>query len=482
MKASVPRKYVVSRALLSLLLLTATMRCLAQTDSTGAQPVPAPPADTTSQAAGANNTIDSGQSTPTESMVAPSVVSGAGSSLAFTEEMERSNYLRGGAAATVAYQDNVFSSIGNVGSDVSYTLGPFIALDLTRPRYRWDFTYSPGFTFYQRHSSLDQTSHSLALNFAYRLSPHVTFTAQDSFIKSSAFYGPLALNGDTLPNPLQSPNLTLIAPVANTLINSASVGISYQLGRNDMVGVTGNSSLLRYLNRNEVPGLFDSTGEGVGAYYNHRFANRNYLGVNYQFERFLTDITLLQAGITQLQTRTDSVYLFYTLYLKPTLSLSAFGGPQYSDTFGGTIVPQRMWSPSGGGSLSWQGKETSFAATFSRKITDGGGLPGAVRANIADASFRAQFTKTITGSVAADYATNAVLDRTFQAGFSGGLNGHSVSESVSLARAFGEHVSGSVGYLHLHQSYSNISTFNIAPNQNRAWISISYQFERPLGR
>jgi hypothetical protein len=403
--------------------------------------------------------------------------------MAFTSEMERSNYLRGGATATAAYQDNVFSSIGNVGSDVSYTVGPFISLDLTRHRARLNFTYSPGFTFYQRHSSLDQTSHALAFNFAYRLSPHVTFTAQDSFVKTSEFFGPLAFNGvDTLPNPLQSPNLTLIAPVANTLINSANVGISYQFGLNDMIGATGNSSLLQYLNQNQVPGLSDSSGEGAGAYYSHRFANRNYLGINYQFQRFLTDTTLAQAGTTQLQTRADSIYLSYSLYLKPTLSLSVFGGPQYSDTFGGTLVPQRMWSPSGGGSLSWQGKETSFAAGFSRRITDGGGLLGAVRANSADASFRAQLTKTVTGSVGADYATNAVLDSAFASGFNGGLNGHSVSESASVARTFGEHVSASIGYLHLHQSYANISTFNIAPNQNRASISISYQFERPLGR
>jgi hypothetical protein len=461
------REGILSRIFLIFLLSTIAARSWAQGDST-----PQPPADNSA----ATPVMD-------QPMVTPSVVTGAGSPVAFTSEMERSNYLRGGATATAAYQDNVFSSTGNVGSDVSYTLGPFITLNLTRPRYRWDFSYSPGFTFYQRHTSLDQTSHSLGLSFAYRLSPHVTFTAQDTFIKTSAFFSPLVSNGvGSLPNPVQSPNLTLIAPVADTLINTTSVGISYQFGLNDMVGATGSSSILRYLNRKEVPGLFDSTGEGAGAYYTHRFANRNYLGLNYQFQRLLSDTTVVLVGTNQLETRTHSFYGSYTLYLKPTLSLTAFGGPQYSDTFGGTIVPRRMWSPSGGGSVSWQGEQTSFAASFSRRITDGGGLPGAVRANIADASFRAQLSKALTGSVAADYATNTVLDSTFVGGFSGGLNGHSVSETASLTRTFGEHWIGSLGYLHLHQSYNNISTFDVAPNQNRAWVSVSYQFERPLGR
>ena len=416
-------------------------------------------------------------------MVPPPAVTGAGYSLAFTSEMDRSNYLRGGLVATVAYQDNVFTNAGNVGSDVSYTLGPFITLDLTRPRYRLNFTYSPGFTFYQQHSSLDQTSQALGLNFSYRLSPHVTFTAQDSFVKTSAFLGPLSFNGiDTLPNPVQSPNLSLVAPVADTLINTSNVDISYQFGLNDMVGVTANYSILNYLDQSQVPGLSNSSGEGAGAYYNHRFANRNYLGVNYQFQRYITDENLVQYSTNQLETRTDSFYATYTLYIRPTLSVTAFGGPQYSDTFGGTLVPQTMWSPSAGGSLSWQGRDTSFAASYSHRITGGGGLASAVTANIANASFRAQFTKTVTGSVSANYATNAVLDSGALSGINTGLNGHSVSEGGSLARTFGERWTGSVGYLHLHQSYANISTFDTAPNQNRVWVSVSYSFERPLGR
>jgi hypothetical protein len=481
MQATGFRASMLNSSLLIFVLCTA-VGCLAQTDS-GVQPPASAPASTVSEPSQANDASDAAQPTNTEAMTIPAVVGGMGSSLAFTSETERSNYLRGGVSGTVAYQDNVFAEVGNVGSDVSYTLGPFITLDLTRPRYRLDFTYSPGFTFYQRHTSLDQTSQALGLNFSLRLSPHVTFTAQDSFVKTSAFLGPLAFNGiDTLPNPLQSPNLTLIAPVADTLINTANVGISYQFGLNDMVGATGNYSILNYLNRSQVPGLFDSTGEGGGAYYNHRFQNRNYIGVNYQFQRFVTDLGSLQLGNSQLETRTNSIYGTYTLYIKPTFSITAFGGPQYSDTFGGALVPQKMWSPSEGGSLAWRGQETSFAASFSRRITDGGGLPGAVRANIADASVRAQFTKTLIGSASADYATNAVLDSAALSGFEGGLNGHSVSESVSLVRTFGEHWSGSIAYLHLHQSYANISTFDVAPNQNRASISISYHFERPLGR
>jgi hypothetical protein len=403
-------------------------------------------------------------------MVAPPILTGAASPLAFTSESERSNYLRGGATASFAYNTNVINTTGSPVGDELYTISPFIDLDITRTRFRFSTIYSPGFTFYQHLTDRNQSNQSLGLSFAFRLSPHVTFTAADSLAKTSTYNG-LAFNTIAgVPNAIQSPNLAIISPVADTLINASNVGLSYQFGRNDMVGVTGNSSILRYLNQSQAPGLYDSTGYGAGGYYTHRFG-RNYLGVNYLFQDFTTETI-------QLKTKTDSIYGSYTFYLKPNLSLSAFGGPQYSDTVGPGTVPIKKWSPSGGGSVTWQGEQTSFAVTFSHRITDGGGSPGAVTANSVYASFRAQLTRTLTGSVGAAYSSNTALDPAFQSQ----SNGDSASATVNLQRTFGEHFGGSVGYSYVHQSYGNIAVINTAPNQNQVWISVSYHFERPLGR
>ena len=43
----------------------------------------------------------------------------------------------------------------------------------------------------------------------------------------------------------------------------------------------------------------------------------------------------------------------------------------------------------------------------------------------------------------------------------------------------GEHVNLQAGYTRLHQTYS---FFSANPDTNREWVSISYQFARPLGR
>jgi hypothetical protein len=39
-----------------------------------------------------------------------------------------------------------------------------------------------------------------------------------------------------------------------------------------------------------------------------------------------------------------------------------------------------------------------------------------------------------------------------------------------------------VGYTRLHQAYSNVAVLSTAPDTNREYVSISYQFSRPLGR
>src|ERR1700733_7263154 len=55
---------------------------------------------------------------------------------------EKSNYLRGGVAFSSAYSDNELGSIaGKPISDVSYSVGPFIALDETTSRLHWGLTY-----------------------------------------------------------------------------------------------------------------------------------------------------------------------------------------------------------------------------------------------------------------------------------------------------------------------------------------------------
>ncbi len=118
-------------------------------------------------------------------MVTPAPVSGEGYSLAFSSE-ERGNYLRGGLTLLSAYNDNLFTGTnGRPMSDVSYTI-------CRRLRLIFSVASGLGFCrtardslFIRKTTSRNEADQNLALNFKFRLSPHVSLSLRDSLQKTS---------------------------------------------------------------------------------------------------------------------------------------------------------------------------------------------------------------------------------------------------------------------------------------------------------
>jgi hypothetical protein len=252
------------------------------------------------------------------------------------------------------------------------------------------------------------------------------------------------------------------------------VGLTYQFSLNGMIGASGTFSNLHYPDPTQVPGLYDSSSQAGLAFYSMRIAKRHYLGVTYGYQRLLSYPT-----VGQNETQTHAAFLFYTVYPTKGFSISLFGGPQHSDTVQPLpLLPLRQWTPAGGASLSWQGRLNSFALSYVHIVSSGGGLIGAVQMDSATASVRQQLTKTLSGNVGGGYAQNDVLGALLV----GVTNGHSISGTASLQQQFGQHVALQLGYTRLHQDYSNVAVLALTPNTNREFVSLSYQFARPLGR
>jgi len=407
-------------------------------------------------------------------MLTPAPISGQGYSMGFTSET-RSNYLRGGLMFSTAYDsDATTGTNGQPISDVSYSIFPTISLDQTRSRLHWVFNYAPGFTFYQKTSSLNQADQNLGVNLSYRLSPHMTLNVRDSFQKTSNVLNqPISDLSNPVSGGVTTPNNSVIAPIADTLTNNANVSMTYQFSADGMVGASGTFTNLHYPNEDQVPGLYDSSSRGGSAFYNHRLSKMHYIGVTYQYQMFLAYPTVGQS-----ETQTNTIYGFYTIYLKPTFSISFFGGPQYSNTRQAGVPTMTAWSPAGGASMNWQGKLTSFAASYSRSINSGGGLSGAVEATTAAASLRRQLTRWWSMSIGGSYANNDILEAlpTFNNG------GQTIQGNASVQRQIGEHLNVQAQYTRLHQTYDDIAAISNVPNRNRVAASISYQFLRPLGR
>jgi hypothetical protein len=342
-------------------------------------------------------------------------------------------------------------------------------------------TYAPGFTFYRRESSLNQADQNASIDFQYRLGPQVTISARDGFQKTSnVFNQPDLTSAATVSGGAQDANFSVIAPIANSLRNAGNVGITDQFAINSMVGASGTFSNLHYPNSTQVPGLFDSSSQGGAAFYSRRISQIYYVGGTYEYQRL---VSYLPSGLNQ--THTDAVLGFLSIAPTPHFWVSLMGGPQYANTIqpaalSSTMqyVSSRTWTPAAGASLSWQGHLTNVAASYLKAVSGGGGLVGAVRLNSASVSVRQQITRSFSGAVIGQYAQNDVLGSLLP----GANSGHSLVGMASLQQQFGPHVRVELGYTRLHQSYNDIAVISAAPNTNREFVAISYQFSKAVGK
>jgi hypothetical protein len=402
-------------------------------------------------------------------MVAPEPVSIDGYSIEFTSEGERSNYLRGGLTFGSSYSNSVAPSGGQPTNGFSYSVGPFITLDQVRSRLSWDLSYTPGFTFYQKTSANNESDHNLALAVKYRLSPHVTFEVENHFSKTSNF-----LNQNQ--NVAGEPSIgvprgsAVIAPIADQWRDISSAQLSYQFSPNGLIGATGSFSDLNYPNRSQVPGILDSTSSTGELFYTHRLSGKHYIGATYDYANLLSHPN----GV---RTEIHSVLAFYTLYLNSTTSFSVFAGPEHSDSRGNGQAPVRQWSPVVGGSFGWRRQHTSLAMSASRRVSGGEGLTSAVHSVSGNVVVRQQLSQSTTVGVSANYSLNkafGLLPST--------SNGNLISATISFERRLGAHFGFDAAYTRLHQTYNNIAAISHSPDVDHALVSISYRFERPLGR
>jgi hypothetical protein len=409
-------------------------------------------------------------------MQTPAPVSVLGQDISFSSESTLGNYIRGEMDFSSGYEDNIFGSASDSEvPDVNYVVRPAFSLYRSTSRLLLKSFYAPRFIIYQRHSELDRTDHDLQLQMTYRLTPHVTIAFQDSFAKTASQLFGVEQNTISPIGTTHAPVATVVSPQADLITNDGSAQIAYQFRPNAMVGASGSASRLHHLDPSQFPGLFDSHAQAARAFYSHRFASRHYVGARYEYQYLISAPT--GAG-EDVQTQTHSTVLFYTMYLNPRTSVSVFAGPQHADTHGGAFTPLDSWYPTYGGDFSWQGELTSVGLSAGESVSAGGGLQAAVRSVSGSASFRRQLTKTMNVGMSAHYSHNTVLEIAPEFNNSG----HTTSGSVSLHRQFRDNLEVQIAYTHFRQNYSNTTTPLQNLQQNRVSLSLSYHFEKPIGR
>jgi hypothetical protein len=396
---------------------------------------------------------------------------------------ERLNYFRVGLTFRTAYIDNLYagSSTPTI-SETIYSILPTIAFDQTTHRRKLTVTYNPGFSFYHPSSALNEIDQIASVAYSLRLTPHVAINAADGFRKTSTSFDPTSsISGGSISGSAGS-STVIILPFTELLTNKADGSLSYQFSPTGMIGISGSLYNLHYPNLATVPGLYDSAERGGGFFYSHRITDTQYIGAKYRYAR-----TVETAKGTQFETQTQTVYFFYTIYLKKHLSLSVSGGPQYYETTqtstvisSSPAIPNtNSWAPAVATSMGWQGPHTNFVAGYERTVTSGGGLLGTFNSNSAVAIARWQMLRKWTSEAKVNYSiikgVNPFLISSTQ-------GGHTIAGSVRIEHPLSDHFDTSFQYDHLHQSYSGVPAISANPDSNRFMGSISWQFARPLGR
>jgi len=488
----------LGRNLLALVVVLAVTRAPAQTAGSAGQDQPPsqvqPQNQSPDQAAAQNpneetnaeagNTAASGESRAP----VPLPLNIDAGSLEFSQELEHTNYLRGGVNVGATYDDNLLSANGPRIGGYSYSVMPDIAIDLSRPRAVMILDYSGGYEVNQRFSASNSASHNAGADLRFRLSPHVNLRLTDRFSLTTGFSDPFAASPTGLATGvIQQPNLAVITPFARHTEDVGTVELTYQYSAGDMIGMSGtfdNSSF------GASPAgsaqLVDSQSEEADGFYTHRFTPRNWSGVAYVFQRFT--FTPATESVD-----THSFYLFHTIYLQRRMQLAFFAGPEYSELstqIVSTVVAVPLvsvvavtdshdrLSVAGGASFSWQGERTSISATGLRKVNDGGGLLTVVDATTGTASIRRQLTRSSTVELAAIYGDSRALDQTSSVF----TELKSASGSLAWVQRMGKSFSATLGYARDYQQQDVLTVPSANIYHNRGWITLGYQFTKPLGR
>ena len=411
----------------------------------------------------------------------PSLLGGRGTSLAFRSESERSNYLRGGLNVGAAYDDNALLTPNNSVGNVTYSVFPNIAVEQTLPRIHWSLGYAAGLTVNQRLSNNNQGSHDLSFESQFRLSPHVSLRVAEAFSLTSGIFA--AGTGAGVQPGAGGPNTGLITPLASRRSSVTVVETNYHFALNDVVGASGSFYDLHY---RDVPAgtqttLVDTRTASGYAFWLHMLFRQDWAGLSYGFDR----LTFNPDG----ETRVHRFMAVNTLSFARNFTLTTFVGPEYSDNHGvvavgpgaGQVSQFSGWAVAGGVEGGWQSKRTSLAAGYSNRVTDGGGVLGAVHLQSVYANFRRELFPGWAAAFGVGHGGNNSLTVPVS-GTATSIDTTSVS--ASLERNIEKNVGLRVGYSHDFQKQggSPDPNQNFGAHRNRFFVTLSYQWARPLGR
>jgi len=387
----------------------------------------------------------------------------------------RENFVSVGMVVTGAYLDNIMEDPSRKIGDSEFSFAPTIAIDRRTSRDSASLRYTAGFNMYRKTTGLNGATQDLSSEYKFHLARYAVVEIRDSFYQNNNLFNQAnPFTGGSVSTGAPSPTAIYVYPFENSRGNSLAGGVEYQYSRNAMIGAGGNYSLLRYSSLSNITGLDNSNTGGGSAFWSRRILHRQYLGTIYDYSKITTDPV-------KTTTDTHAILGFYTLFFTRTISFSILGGPQHFNSRAtASGAASGSWTPEVHASAGVQTMRTGFAGGYSRIVSGAGGLIGAFHSDVAGLEVRRQVTRTWNVGATANYALFKNVTPTVSSNNPGG---HTIVGTISARRTFNVGLGLEAGYSRFHQSYYNPgSVRQLYPDCNREFVSVTYQFQRPLGR
>ena len=386
-------------------------------------------------------------------------------------------------SAGARFDDNVVLGSAVRRSDIGYSFMPSLAFVQTLRRLDWGLSYGPGVDISQHRLFADQFTNDFGGHFTWLLSKRSVFSAQQNYILStnpSQQFGSQPFT--TTPGPIVAPNQSIFLPNFRRTLSLSQAQYSYQLGAHTTFGMGGSFGLEHYSNTSHsgtTTSLINSQVASGQAYIAHQFSPRNQLGFQYGAQ-------VLKFQQANAQTTTHSFSIFDDIRLTPSSKLTVYAGPEYSLTsnqvelnlafFILTIpVKANTWTWSGGGIYTLNGRRGAMVLNYSRRVSAGGGLTGAVELDGGSADFSWRLTQSWNLKLDLAAADNQPL--AVKVGQNELLT---YSASLGLGRQISKNISMNFFFQRINQT-GNLTGFRPG-NHDLAGMSFEYNFLKPVGR
>lgn len=399
-----------------------------------------------------------------------------------TGDSIRRNVLLLSMASETAYDDNVFSTSQPRRGDLSFHLSPRMVLREERKHLTLALDYQPDLLLYRETRGFNAFSHGLQLDARLRFTSRFNLRLTDSFSYRVGIFQPRP-SEEVAPQlgPSASLNPTVFTPLGRQRENNMRLDMVYQKSARTSLDWFAGFQDLHFGRVATASSLQDTQGVKAGLEYLYRLDRHNTLGALYLFQKLTS-----QQGQRAI---VHTALLSFARQLSPNVTLSVFGGPEYTSLqdnlildplFFRTAFPiartRTHWAL--GGAFTKRSKDTESQISADRRASEGGGLLGPVISSSINLNVRRRLVGHWNATWSFIYADNSALGAAQSRS-----HVRSGAASVSLGRQLTKNLTTQLGYTYIVQHSADPTLLFARFNRNRVSFGVFYRYhEVPLGR